>query len=131
MEDNRFIVKKATLFSWTWYLSSFQLLILKAAANVSPEMFPDPKKIKTDRPLDQYIHYGRGTHACFGAPWANIGLTSMLAVFARLPNLRRAPGLEGQLKYVVMGLFRVYMTQEWSNYSYYPTGSHLLYDANR
>lgn len=55
----------------------------------------------------------------------------MLAVFARLPNLRRAPGLEGQLKFVHMGLFRVYMTQEWSNYSYYPTGSHFFYSANR
>ena len=93
-------------------------------------MFPEPMKVKTDRPMSQYIHFGRGPHACFGAPFANIGLTAMLSVFARLPNLRRAPGLEGQLKYVVMGLFRVYMTQEWSNYSYWPTGIHLLDNAN-
>jgi hypothetical protein len=46
----------------------------------------------------------------------------MLRCFARLPNLRRAPGLEGQLKYVTVGLFRAYMTEDWSNYSYWPTG---------
>ena len=97
---------------------------------MSSEMFPEPEKVKIDRPVSQYIHFGWGTHACFGAPFANIGLTSMLRCVARLPNLRRAPGLEGQLKYVKMGLFRVYMTQEWSNYSYFPTGTYLLHDAN-
>jgi prostaglandin-endoperoxide synthase 2/linoleate 10R-lipoxygenase len=106
-------------------------VLIKAAANISPEIFPEPKKVKIDRPDSQYIHFGWGTHACFGAPFATIGLTAMLRCFAVLPNLRRAPGLEGQLKYVVMGLFRVYMTQEWSNYSYWPTGAHLLSDANR
>ena len=130
MVENRFIVKRVTLFSWTWYVPRFNVLI-KAAANISPEIFPEPKKVKIDRPDSQYIHFGWGTHSCFGAPFATIGLTSMLRCFAVLPNLRRAPGLEGQLKYVVMGLFRVYMTQEWSNYSYWPTGAHLLYDANR
>jgi len=98
---------------------------------MSPEIFPEPKKVKIDRPVSQYIHFGWGTHSCFGAPFANVGLTAMLRCFARLPNLRRAAGLEGQLKYVDIGLFRVYMTQEWSNYSYWPTGAHLLYDANR
>ena len=105
--------------------------LIKAAANMCPEIFPEPKKVKIDRPVSEYIHFGWGTHSCFGAPFANIGLTSMLRCFASLPNLRRAPGPEGELKYVVMGLFRVYMTQEWSNYSYWPTSSHLLYDANR
>ena len=84
-------------------------------------MFPDPKKVKIDRPVSKYIHYGWGTHTCFGAQIVNIGLTAMLRCFARLPNLRRAPGPEGQLKYVVIGLFRVYMTADWSNYSYWPT----------
>jgi len=97
--------------------------LTESAANTSPEIFPDPKKVKLDRPISKYIHFGKGTHSCFGAPFVKIGLTAMLRCVARLPNVRRAPGLEGQLKYVVMGLFRVYMTQEWSNYSYWPTGA--------
>ena len=51
----------------------------------------------------------------------NAGLTGMLRSFARLPNLRRAPGPEGQLKYTVMGPFRVYMNTDWSNFSPWPT----------
>jgi linoleate 10R-lipoxygenase len=91
---------------------------------MSPEMFPNPNKVDVNRPEDQYIHFGWGNHRCFGAPFANIGLTAMLRCFARLPNLRRSPGPEGQLKYVDIGLFKVYLTQEWSNYSYWPSSSH-------
>lgn len=97
---------------------------------MSAEMFPEPNKVKIDRPVEKYIHFGWGNHVCFGAPWATIGLTSMLRCVARLPNLRRSPGPEGQLKFVRIGLFRVYMTQEWSNFSYWPTSLHLSSVAN-
>jgi len=110
---------------------SFLCLLAQTAANHSAEMFPEPQKVNPDRPIDKYIHFGWGNHACFGAKFANIGLTAMLRCFARLPNLRRAPGPEGQLKYVTIGLFRVYMTQEWSNYSYFPTGLYPQGNANK
>jgi hypothetical protein len=45
----------------------------------------------------------------------------MLRCFALLPNLRRSPGGQGELKYVVMGPVRVYMQEDWSNYSPWPT----------
>jgi hypothetical protein len=45
----------------------------------------------------------------------------MLHCFARLPNLRRSPSGQGDLKYVVMGPVRVYMQEDWSNYSPWPT----------
>jgi hypothetical protein len=45
----------------------------------------------------------------------------MLRCFARLPNLRRSPSGQGELKYVVMGPVRVYMQEDWSNYSPWPT----------
>src|SRR5437879_4190935 len=95
---------------------------MQTAANLSAEMFPEPRKVKLDRPLENYIHFGWGNHKCFGAGFANIGLTAMLRCIARLPNLRRAPGPEGRAKHVTIGLFRVYLTQEWSNYSYWPAG---------
>ena len=89
-------------------------------------MFPDPQKVNPNRPVGKYIHYGWGTHTCFGAQIANIGLTAMLRCFARLPNLRRASGPEGQLKYVNIGLFKVFMAADWSNYSYCPAGPLFL-----
>jgi cytochrome P450 len=122
MEVGKSPVRQVILFFSTWYQPKSATLI-QTAANVAPDKFPEPKKVKTDRPVGKYIHYGWGTHSCFGAQIANIGLTAMLRCFARLPNLRRAPGPEGQLKYVVVGLFRAYMTEDWSNYSYWPTGT--------
>ena len=52
---------------------------------------------------------------------STIALTAMLRCFARLPNLRRAPSGQGELKYVIMGPVRVYMQEDWSNYSPWPT----------
>jgi cytochrome P450 len=84
-------------------------------------MFPDPYKIKTDRPLDHYIHYGRGPHTCWGGQLNNIALAAMMQAIAQLPNFRRAPGQQGEMKYTLRGPFRVYMNTEWSNYSPWPT----------
>jgi hypothetical protein len=47
----------------------------------------------------------------------------MLRCFARLPKLRRSPGAQGTLKYVIMGPVRVYMQEDWSNYSPWPTST--------
>src|SRR5579859_5368945 len=92
-------------------------------------MFPEPYKIKTDRPLDRYIYYGRGPHACWGGQLNNIAMTAMLRSIARLSNVRLAPGKEGQLKYTYRGPFRVYMNGDWSKYSPWPTSSSPLSDA--
>ena len=90
-------------------------------------MFPDPTKVKLDRPLDKYIYFGWGEHSCVGSEMSTIALTAMLQCFARLPNLRRSPGGQGTLKYVIMGPVRVYMQEDWSNYSPWPTSlSHSL-----
>lgn len=88
---------------------------------MDPDIFPAPERININRPADRYIHYGRGPHYCFGAEFTNIGLTAMLRCFARLPNLRRAPGPLGELKYLMKGPFRVYMNEDWSNFSPWPT----------
>lgn len=123
---NQSLVKLVNVSSSTWYISCCRALI-QYSANVDPDYFPNPKKVDIHRPTSKYSHYGWGPHACFGGEMVNAGLTGMLRCFARLPNLRRAPGPEGQLKYVVMGPFRVYLNSDWSNFSPWPT-SLLLYE---
>lgn len=51
---------------------------------------------------------------------------TMLKCFARLKNLRRTPGDEGNLKYITKpGGIKLYMNPEWSEFTPYPT-SELL-----
>jgi linoleate 10R-lipoxygenase len=88
---------------------------------VDPDYFPNPHKVDITCPVEKYSHFGWGPHMCFGGEILNAGLTGMLRTFARLPNLRRAPGPEGRLKYVVMGPFRVYLAADWSSFSPWPT----------
>ena len=67
-------------------------------ANREVEFFPEPDAVRLDRPLERYLHYGAGPHACLGREASMTGLTAMLRVVGRLNNLRRAPGPQGQLK---------------------------------
>ena len=91
-------------------------------ANRDPSRFPDPDAVKLDRPLDKYIHYGMGDHTCLGRDASRVALTAMLKTVARLPNLRRAPGPQGQLKTVPRpGGFYVYMTENHGSYFPFPT----------
>lgn len=64
-------------------------------ANREAEFFPEPNTVKLDRPMENYIHYGLGSHACLGAEASGTALTAMLRVVGRLDNLRRAPGPQG------------------------------------
>ena len=68
------------------------------SANREAEFFPDPDTVRIDRPMENYIHYGMGPHACLGREASQIALTAMLRVVGRLDNLRRAPGPQGHLK---------------------------------
>ncbi len=67
-------------------------------ANREAEFFPEPDAVRLDRPMENYIHYGLGPHACLGGEASRTALTAMLRVVGRLDNLRRAPGPQGQLK---------------------------------
>ncbi len=64
-------------------------------ANREAEFFPEPNTVKIDRPMENYIHYGLGPHACLGGEASRTALTAMLRVVGRLDNLRRAPGPQG------------------------------------
>lgn len=91
-------------------------------ANREAEFFPEPHKVRTDRPLESYIHYGLGPHVCLGAAASRVALTAMLKVVGRLDNLRRAPGPSGELKKIPRpGGFYVYMRSDHGSYFPFPT----------
>ena len=59
-----------------------------------------------------------GPHQCAGRAIAITLLTAMTKVCAQLKNLRRAPGDQGQLKYIPGPLpgTRKYLTDDWSRF---------------
>lgn len=67
--------------------------------------------------MGNYIHFGRGPHACLGRPIAVTAMAAQLRIFAQLKNLRRAPGIAGELKSkTVNGSFKVFMKEDWSDW---------------
>lgn len=71
--------------------------------------FPSPEEVNPRRPLDAYIHFGLGPHACLGRNAAQAALTEMFRAVFKLRNVRRAPGPQGELKKVPRpGRFFVY-----------------------
>lgn len=75
-----------------------RILVDILAANHDPTVFPDPEMVRLDRPVDSYILFGEGPHACLGRDLATAGLTSGFKKIVGLKNLRRAPGARGQIK---------------------------------
>lgn len=91
-------------------------------ANREAEAFPDPDTVRLDRPLDSYIHYGAGPHACLGRDASRVALTAMLKTVGRLDNLRRALGPQGELKKIPRPDGScMYMRGDWGGYFPFPT----------
>lgn len=112
------------------------------AAGLDPKAFPEPRKIKLDRPRDRYIHHGYSHHACLGRPMVEIAMAAQLKVFARLKNLRPAPGPQGEMKRTIPppnpvssepkvnpGSITVYMKEDWSDWWPFPTQLKVHHDG--
>jgi hypothetical protein len=98
------------------------LLIIQVGANVDPVAFPDPLEIKLDRDPKSYVNYGWGPHSCIGKEINIIANTAILKCFALLPGLRRAPGPQGELKYVIKNeVVKMYLQEDWGSYFFFPT----------
>ncbi|RYP35414.1 hypothetical protein DL767_003821 [Monosporascus sp. MG133] len=94
-----------------------------------PNHFPDPEEVNPRRPLNAYIHFGAGPHACLGRDLAQVGLTEMFRSVFRLKNVRRAPGPQGELKKVPRpGGFYVYMREDRGAYFPFPCTMKICYD---
>jgi cytochrome P450 len=75
------------------------VLVSTLSAMFDPAAFPRPRRVRTDRPLEAYLHFGAGLHACFGRHINAVTVPEMVAALARRPGLRRAPGPAGHLRY--------------------------------
>ncbi|KAF4549621.1 Linoleate 10R-lipoxygenase-like protein [Elsinoe fawcettii] len=99
-------------------------------AAMDPDVFPEPDKVKLDRPIESYLHYGKGPHECLGRDMSRVAMTAMLKTMARLEGLRPAPGDQGVLKKVDRGDgFYAYMTEDWGKFMPFPTTWKLHFDG--
>ena len=71
------------------------------AANLSamfdPAVMTSPNSFRVDRPREQYMLWGYGQHACFGAQINSALMPAMLKPLLAKPNLRRAAGAAGKI----------------------------------
>jgi len=79
--------------------SGARILAAPLAAMFDPEVFPQPWRFDSQRPLKNYIHFGDGERRCFGRYVAESALLEMVRALLRLPGLARAPGADGRIRY--------------------------------
>ncbi|PYI02221.1 heme peroxidase [Aspergillus sclerotiicarbonarius CBS 121057] len=100
------------------------------SASMDPVSFPEPEKVKLDRDMSLYAHFGFGPHQCLGMGICKLALTTMLRVVGRLENLRRAPGPQGRLKKITgPGGIAMYMTADQSSYWPFPSTMKIQWDG--
>ena len=103
------------------------------AAGLDHDAFPEPHLIKLDRDRTKYIHHGWGPHACLGRKIVEVAMAAQLKVFAKLENLRRAPGPQGHIKSTTPspnpegsepqktpGQIKVFMKEDYSDWWPFP-----------
>ncbi|XHG01181.1 hypothetical protein AWENTII_004579 [Aspergillus wentii] len=100
------------------------------SASHDPVSFPEPEKVKLDRDMKSYSHFGFGAHQCLGIGLCKLGLTTMLKVVGRLDNLRRCPGPQGkQFRLSGPGGIALYMNADHSSFSPFPTTMKIQWDG--
>ena len=95
---------------------------------------PNPLEIDITRDKSLYLHHGYGQHECLGRPIVEVAMAAQLKVFAKLKDLRRAPGLQGIIKRTVPipnpvsshphenpGRIEAFMKEDWSDWWPFPT----------
>jgi cytochrome P450 len=73
------------------------VLVMVGAANRDPRRFEDPAELRLDRPnLGEHVAFGRGIHACPGAPLARVeARISIERILDRLGDIRVDPSVHG------------------------------------
>lgn len=66
-----------------------EVFVATASAMFDEQAWPEPYRIRTDRPLDRYLHFGDGMHRCFGEYINRIQVPLIVGSLVRLPNLRK------------------------------------------
>lgn len=106
-----------------------RVLVNMVAASQDPIAFPNPTEIDITRDMNSYIHYGWGPHQCAGVDASKVAMTVMFKAVVKLDNLRRAPGLQGEVKKLPAPYgYTTYMTPDWSAVYPIPTTMKIRWD---
>ena len=73
------------------------VLAVNLSAMFDPLKVASPESFRTDRPWDDYIIWGYGMHACFGAHINRAVIPAILKPLLAKPGLRRAAGAAGRI----------------------------------
>lgn len=108
--------------------------------------FPEPEKVKLDRPLDSYLHYSWGPHQCAGMQASRVMMMAVFKDIVGRKGLRRADGPRGEMKSVPAMIWqgqtgredsealaawsglRAYMSADQSSYWPVPTTMRIRYE---
>ena len=73
------------------------VMVVNAAANRDPALFPDPDTFDPERPnARQHVAFGRGIHTCPGAPLARTeGVISLTRILERMADIRIDESVHG------------------------------------
>ena len=107
-----------------------RVMVNLVSASHDAAAFPDPEKVDLARPMESYIHYGWGPHQCIGLDVSKVALSTMLKVFAKMENLRRARGPQGHLKTIkVDGGFSLYLLEDGTSLFPFPVSLKVNWDG--
>lgn len=67
----------------------YEVFVATGSAMFDENAWPESELIKTDRPLDRYLHFGDGMHRCFGEYINRIQIPIIVGSVVRLPNVRK------------------------------------------
>ncbi|MFI9387307.1 cytochrome P450 [Kutzneria sp. NPDC052558] len=85
------------------------VVLLTAAANRDPAVFPDPHRLDPDRPnAREHLTFSSGVHYCLGAGLARLeGVIALRALFRRFPDLRLGGAVRRHPSRAVRGPLRL------------------------
>ena len=104
VKTNFRLARKTTTLGITEVPAGTNVLAMVGAANRDPRRFEDPAELRLDRPnMAEHVAFGRGIHACPGAPLARVeARISLERLLNRLGDIRideAAHGTEGERRY--------------------------------
>jgi cytochrome P450/deferrochelatase/peroxidase EfeB len=96
----RFCNRDYTLKSGRRIPAGCTVLASTLSAMRDPRHVPHPTQFDATRSRDQYMLFGHGMHACYGAMIADAHITQTLKALFKRPGFRAAPGVDGTLQRV-------------------------------